>query len=93
MFLVALLDAPDGILARVLSFIPFTAPISLMLRVSAGGASAGEVALSSLILVLSIWGVILLSARLFRLSLLLTGQRPGLPQITRALFARGAGGG
>ena len=92
-FLVALLDAPDGMLARVLSFIPFTAPIALMLRVSAGGATIGEVALSSFLLILSIWGVILLSARLFRLSLLLTGQRPGLAQVARALFVKSAGGG
>lgn len=92
MFLVVLLDSPNGTLARVLSLFPPTAPIAMMLRVSAGGASGGEVFLSALLLVLSIWGVVILSARLFRLSLLLTGQRPGPALVFRTLFARGAGG-
>lgn len=92
MFLVALLQSPNGTLARVLSLFPPTAPIAMMLRVAAGGASNGEVVLSALLLVLSIWGVVLLSARLFRLSLLLTGQRPGPALVLKTLFARGAGG-
>ncbi len=93
MFMVVLLQAPNGTLARVLSLFPPTAPIAMMLRASVGGVGFGEVALSAALLALSTWGVVRLSARLFRLSLLLTGQRPGPAQILRALFARGATGG
>jgi ABC-2 type transport system permease protein len=80
-----LLEEPDGALARWLSLIPFTAPIGMILRVAAGGSSAGEVALAVLLLAAATAGAVALSARLFRLSLLLYGQRPTPALVWRTL--------
>jgi ABC-2 type transport system permease protein len=91
--IVPLMADPHGTLARTLTFIPFTAPITIVLRafVDAEGLPAWEVALALLVLGLSTWGAIALSARLFRIGLLLTGTRPRVRQLLRqAGFGRGA---
>ncbi len=88
MFLPVLLDAPDGGLSRFLSLFPLTAPIGMMLRVAAGGASAGEVALTCVLLCGATYLTVRLAAKLFRLSLLMYGQRPTVPEVWRWLRAR-----
>lgn len=83
--LVALIESPQGTVARIFSFIPFTAPTTMMFRttVDPGGTPALDLILSLLILaastVLALWG----SARLFRAGLLLYGKRPGIREIWR----------
>jgi ABC-2 type transport system permease protein len=79
------LESPDGALSRVLSLLPPTAPVAMLLRVAAGGASPLEVGASALLLAVSVLLVVRLSARLFRLSLLLYGQRPGVREVWRWL--------
>ncbi|HVK03948.1 MAG TPA: ABC transporter permease, partial [Armatimonadaceae bacterium] len=88
MLITAILEDPDGTAARVLSLFPLTAPIGMMLRVAAGGGSLWEVLLAAALLALATWGVVKVSARLLRLSLLMYGQRPGLGQVWRYLTAR-----
>jgi ABC-2 type transport system permease protein len=88
LFMPVLLEQPDGALARFFSLFPFTAPIGMMLRISAGGGSALEVAIAIVLLVLATIGVVILAARLLRLSLLLYGQRPSAALIWRGLITR-----
>lgn len=85
MLITVILELPDGGVARFLSLFPPTAPIGMMLRVAAGGGSPGEVALSVLLLALTTWGTIRLSARIFRLGLLMYGQRPTPGEVWRWL--------
>lgn len=85
MVLPAILELPDGIISRVLSLFPLTAPIGMMLRVAAGGASAAEVILCAVLLLLATIGTVRLAARLLRLSLLMYGQRPTPGEIWRWL--------
>jgi len=88
MFLPILLEAPDSGLARFLSLFPFTAPIGMMLRVASGGASIAEVALSCVLLCGATYLTLRLAAKLFRLSLLMYGQRPTVPEVWRWLRAK-----
>jgi ABC-2 type transport system permease protein len=83
--MVPILSSPDGVLARVLSFIPFTAPPTMMLRLAAGGVSVLE-SLASLA-VITLAGVALLwfSARVFRAGLLMYGQRMNFRRVMAAL--------
>lgn len=80
-----MLDEPGGIVARIVSFVPLTAPVGMMLRVSVGGASVVEVIACVLLLIGATVLAVRLAASLFRLSLLLTGQRPTIPVILRSL--------
>ena len=85
MLLAVIINEPDGHIARILTFIPITAPITAMLRLSASTIPWADFGVSLLILVFSIGGGLYLSARVFRAFLLLYGRRPGLREIWRAL--------
>ena len=85
----AILGAPDGGVARVLSFIPFTAPTTMMLRIGSSGVSSAEILVSLGVTVLA--GVVMLfvSARIFRAGMLLYGQRMTLGAMWRAVRQAG----
>jgi len=80
-----LLDAPNGGLARTFSLIPFTAPTTMVLRVTATEVSAPDVGLSAGVIVLTIWLMVKLSTKLFRFGLLIYGKRPGFGETIRWL--------
>lgn len=77
----ALLERPAGTLARAMTYIPFTAPITAMLRSGAGGLPWWEAVLSLAALFLAAVLAMKGSARIFRVALLATGTTPSLGQI------------
>ena len=85
LFIAPIIDEPNGALARVLTIVPFTSPLTVVLRLSATAVPWAEIALGGALLALSSLGVLFLSARVFRAFLLLYGRRPGLREIWRAL--------
>ena len=84
-FLPALLHDPDGTLARALSFVPITAPVASLMRLSLGGMDGLEVFVSLAALSLSVAIVVWLMARLFRAYLLAYGQPPRMGDLLRTL--------
>ena len=80
---------PDGLLAQILSFIPFTAAITMMLRIGAMDVPLVEI-ITSLIVTL-VGGIVLLwcSARVFRAGLLMYGQRMSIRRVLSALREAG----
>lgn len=84
-FLAAILAQPNGVLARVMSFIPLTAPITIVLRTSATRVPWWEVILSAVILMASLVLFIRLAAKMFRLGVLMYGKRPTLGEIFKWL--------
>lgn len=68
------IQRPDSTLAVVFSYVPFTSPMVMMLRVLSGSAGAIEAALSALILVASIIVSGIFAAKIFRTGLLMTGK-------------------
>jgi len=84
-FLQVLLNDPHGTLGRVLTWIPFTSPLTVILRtaVDAPGIAWWEIAGAFTVLLVGTWFAIRLGARLFRIGLLLTGTRPKLREILR----------
>ena len=70
------LNVPDSIIAKILTWFPFTAPTMLMVRHGGGSTiSAGE---TSLVLgLVAVTGIVMLwiAARVFRAGILLSGQR------------------
>ena len=85
-FLIAMIiDQPGGALARTLTFIPFTSPLTVMLRMSATTLPWLDFLIASLILAASTVVALFLSARIFRAYLLLYGRRPGVRELLRTL--------
>jgi ABC-2 type transport system permease protein len=86
--MVPIISDPDGVLARTLSFIPFTAPVTMM-RMAADGASVPESLASLAVLILTGMALLWTSARVFRAGLLMYGQRMSLRRIMSALREAG----
>ena len=87
-FMIVLLEDPEGTLARVLSFVPITAPVTSLMRLSLGGMDGMDVLLSLAVLSLSVAVVVWLTARLFRAYLLVYGQQPSIRHLIRTLRGR-----
>lgn len=84
-FLTLILSQPNGTLARVLSYIPLTAPITIMMRIGATQVPWWDIALSAAILLASQFLFVRLAAKLFRIGTLMYGKRPSLVEIIRWL--------
>ena len=61
---------PDGGLARALSFVPFTAPTAMMMRLAVGSPAPLEMAASLLVMLLVALGLLWVAARAFSAGLL-----------------------
>ena len=84
-FLQAIISDPEGTLARTLSFVPFTAPLTSLIRLGLDGMGALDLLLSLAALAVSVWVVVLLTTRLFKAYLLTFGQRPRIGDLFRTL--------
>lgn len=76
---------PNGVVARVLSWFPLTAPIAMMLRVGMGAVPAWDLALGIALATGGVWIAQKMSAKLFRLGLLMYGKAPSVPEVWRWL--------
>ncbi len=86
MFLLApISESPNSWLARGLSFFPLTAPVTMLLRVSAAEVPKLDIIISILVLILGIAAAIRGSAKIFRAAALMYGKRPSLREILRWL--------
>jgi ABC-2 type transport system permease protein len=85
MFLPVMLSDPGSLIAHILTWIPFSAPATLVFRMSLDpdAISYWEIAGSLLVLLLSTWATVRIASRLFRVGLLMTGARPSLREILR----------
>ncbi len=84
-FIISFITDPEGALPFILTLIPFTAPMSVLLRISFGVIPAWQLILSIAIMALTTILVVWASARIFRWALLLYGKRPGLRELWRAV--------
>jgi ABC-2 type transport system permease protein len=84
-FFETLMREPHGTVGHVLTWIPPFTPIALVFRttIDPKGIPLWEIAGALALLVGATWVAIRLSARLFRVGILLTGARPKLRQILR----------
>jgi len=83
--LMPILQSPNGVLAQVLSYIPFTAPLTLVLRTSVTDVPLVQSMAAILIMVVTIYFIHRLSVRLFRFGLLIYGKRPSFGETLRWL--------
>jgi len=84
-----MLGDPGGALATTLSYIPFTAPLTMMIRTGASDVPVIEVVGSLLVVFASSLALLWISARVFRAGLLMYGQRMGVRAVWRALRQAG----
>jgi ABC-2 type transport system permease protein len=78
------LGAPDSTIARVLGFIPFTSPTSMVPRIILGDPAPWEPVVSLAILVVSATLALIVAARIYRVGVLMYGQKPKLTTVLRS---------
>jgi ABC-2 type transport system permease protein len=78
------LDDPDGTLAHVTSFIPFSAPITMPPRIALGDAPTYEIIIAIAVTALSALALIPLAARIYSGAVLRTGSAIKLRDAWRA---------
>ena len=83
MFLQPVLNAPDGKLANTLTWLPFSSPIVMPLRMSAVSIPPWEIAASLLALLAGCYIAVWIAARIYRTGLLMYGKRPTLGEVVR----------
>ncbi len=86
---IVLVEDPHGTVARVFSYIPFTSPVTMMLRytIDPKGMPWYEIPAVVGVLLLSIFLALRISAKLYRVGLLLYGKRPSVREIMKWMFS------
>ena len=82
-FLQAVIEAPNSMLSVVLSLIPFTAPIPMVVRVSMIDVPLWQLALSLTLLAGTFVGAVWVSSRIYRVGILRYGKKPSLKEIIK----------
>jgi len=76
---------PEGILAKVFSFIPFCTPLIMYVRIVVHQPPWYQIAISIVELAFTIYAMLWLSTRIYRVGILMYGKRPSLPEMLRWL--------
>jgi ABC-2 type transport system permease protein len=82
--------APDSPVAVWTSMVPFFSPVLMYVRIAVQPPPVWQIALSLVLLVVTIAGILILCARIYRIGILMYGKRPTLPEILKWLkYAKG----
>ena len=86
-FMPLIMEHPENIVVKILTFIPLTAPLTVIVRSGLSEIPIWELAVSIGILIFSVWGLFVVTTKLFRTYLLMYGKRPDLQEIVRSFRA------
>jgi ABC-2 type transport system permease protein len=77
--------APNSTLSTVVSLIPFSSPLLMNLRISLTTVPSWQIALSFVLMSLTIAAILWVASRIYRVGILMYGKKPNLPEILRWL--------
>ena len=79
------LQHPSSPLAFWTSLVPFFTPILMFVRIMAETPPLWQILLSVALMLLTTWGMLGLSSRIYRVGILMYGKRPTLPELRKWL--------
>ncbi|PYY20323.1 MAG: ABC transporter permease [Acidobacteria bacterium] len=82
-FLTPVIQQPHSTLATVLSLIPFCTPLIMFTRILVETPPAWQIGLSLALLVGTIYAMLSICSRIYRIGILMYGKRPTLPEIVK----------
>ncbi len=82
-FASAIVSNPGGTIARILSFIPFTTPTTMLLRLGFSTPPAWEIGFTILILLITNYLLVKLAAKIFRVGMLMYGKNASFRELIR----------
>ena len=80
-----IMENPNNVIAQILTIFPFTAPITVMLRMGLTDIPIWQLAVSMILMIATILGLLVLVAKIFHTFLLMHGKTPRLGEIVRYL--------
>jgi ABC-2 type transport system permease protein len=72
---------PDATWVKVISYIPFWTPTTMLMRIGVGSATWWEILMTIVIMIVSIYVCAIFAARIYRYGVLMYGQRPSMRQL------------
>ncbi len=79
------LSDPTATWVKVISYIPFWTPTTMLMRIGTGSVAGWEIALTIALMIVSIFVCFFISARIYRFGILMYGQKPGLGQLIKVV--------
>jgi len=76
---------PNSVLSTILSLIPFMTPLIMYLRLSLAAVPVWQLALSIGLMLVTIYAILWVASRIYRVGILMYGKKPTLPEILRWL--------
>jgi ABC-2 type transport system permease protein len=81
----SVMDNPHGTVAVVFSYVPLTSPIVMLMRIPFGDIAWWEIAVSMVLLYVSIIGVAMLAAKIYRIGILMYGKKTNWKELYKWL--------
>ena len=81
--LVGVIQNPNAPLSVALSLIPFFSPFLMFARAAGGAAPGWQIALSVVLMMLTVLAVAWVAGRIYRVGILMTGKRPTISELWR----------
>ncbi len=75
--------SPDSAWVKVISYIPFWAPTTMLMRIGVGSVAWWEIALTIVLMLAAIYLCAVISARIYRFGVLMYGQKPSFRQLLK----------
>lgn len=85
MLMTPIISDPQGTIAVILGWFPLTMPLAMPMRIGAGGPAALEIAVTLVVLAMSVAIIGVLAGKIYRIGILSTGKRQSLGEIVRWL--------
>ncbi len=76
---------PSSTFSVVMSLIPFCSPLLMYLRISLAMPPVWQIALSIALMLLTIYAILWVASRIYRVGILMYGKKPTLPEVLRWL--------
>ena len=76
---------PDGLVARIMSMTPFFAPLIMYMRISIKMPPVWEIAVSITLTMATIWAILWVASRIYRVGILMYGKKPNMAEVVRWL--------
>ena len=78
----------DNIAMMICSYVPFTSPMAMFTRIAMSTVPAYEIIISISILTLSVIGIAILSAKIYRVGVLMYGNKPNVFTIIKNIYKK-----
>ena len=78
---IQVIQQPDSIIAKALSYFPLTTAPIMLLRTNVYSPPLWEIILTIFILIVGVYAIIMISSKIFRIGILSYGKRPSLKEL------------